>query len=122
MRLLRSASFLGWGRRSIAVVAVLTGMVACDSDRLSPVGGYCRRDLDCEPGLRCVARDCQARPPPLRDLGPSDMGDMGLLDMPMEMGPMEMGPMDMALPDMPMEMGPMDMTPTDMPEMGTMDV
>jgi hypothetical protein len=49
--------------RTIAALALFGALTACKGVRVSPVGGYCRLDADCEPQLRCVALQCREQVP-----------------------------------------------------------
>ena len=88
--------------RALPLALLLLG-VACDGASPRTIGGYCRRDLDCVSGLRCLGMLCTER---LRDAGTGAV-DLGTQDS----GAPDLGAPDLGQPDL----GPRDMgsTPTD---------
>ena len=115
-------------------LALLLLSVACDGAAPRTIGGYCRRDLDCVSGLRCLGLVCTERrvadggtapvdqghtvdggpvdsgaPDLGRDLGPADTGvDSGPADVDagVDAGPADAGPQDSGVDAGPVDGGP----------------
>ncbi len=85
--------------------------MACEGPAPRTIGGYCRRDLDCVSGLRCLSLACTE--PRQVDGGPVDHGtpvDGGSDDMGSEtdLGPADTGPEDLGPGDTGVDLGPED--------------
>lgn len=101
-------------------LALLLLSVACDGAAPRTIGGYCRRDLDCVSGLRCLAMTCTERRAvdggtvPVDqgrsvDGGPIDSGaqDLGGADTGVDTG-VDSGPADTGVDVGPADAGPDD--------------
>ena len=101
---MHTTSFRSALRRLLGTLplALLLLSVACDGAAPRTIGGYCRRDLDCVSGLRCLAMVCTERR--AADGGTVAVDQGGTVDG----GPVDSGARDLGRADTGVDSGPAD--------------